>query len=378
MHNLLLLTALLALGAPPAAASEPAARGHGLEVELWAENDRDLFHSGDPLHVRFRTTESAYVAVIHLTTSGEVEFLHPRSPWDDGYVGGRRTHSVPGAGSYGRWSVRGPSGMGYIYAIASEEPLDFGAFRDRYGYGWSFGRLGRFVRGDPFYALDRITELLVPDWEYASYGVDYFSYHVGRRHVHPRYACYDGYGYGSGWGEYYYSCDRLLLLLRNDPHYYDTRHHRGYRGTYLAGTRRVEPRYRYKERAAAERGGAPPLRAGVYGGGDGSARPRPETRVRPEPEPRGEETGWAGDQERPTSRSEPPRTRPTLQRRPPERESPRAREREEVRPRVAPPPARERPEVREAPREQTRREPPPREERSRPSEEAPRVRPPGG
>jgi hypothetical protein len=376
MRNLILLAALLSLGASPAAA-DAAGREH-MEVEVWADNDRDYFHSGDALHVRFRTSESAYVAVLHLTTSGEVEFLYPRSPWDDGYVRGRRSYSLPASGSYSRWSARGPSGIGYVYVIASEEPLDFSAFRDRYGHGWNFWKLGRVVRGDPFYALDRITEQLVPDWDQANYAVDYFSYHVGRRHSHPRYACYDGYGYGGqGWGEYYYSCDRLRVLLGSDPYYYDGRYHRGYRGyrqrTYLADAHRAEPRYRYKERTAAERGDAPPLRAGSYGRtADPPARTRPESRVRPEPVAREEETRWGDDQQeprtRPAPRAEPPRSRPTLQRREPERES--------VRPRASPPPARE--PQREAPREQPRSEPPPRTEHSRPSEEAPRVRPPGG
>ncbi|MDP9349091.1 MAG: DUF4384 domain-containing protein, partial [Gemmatimonadota bacterium] len=308
MRNLILLAALLSLGASPAAAAEAAVHGNDLEVEVWAENDRDYFHSGDPLHVRFRTSESAYVAVIHLSTSGEVEFLYPRSPWDDGYVRGRRSYSLPAAGSYARWSARGPSGIGYVYVVASEEPLDFSAFRDRYGHDWSFWKLGRAVRGDPYYALDRITEQLVRDPEYAGYAVDYFTYHVGRRHSYPRYACYDGYGYGGqGWGEYYYSCDRLRVLLGSDPYYYDGHYRRRYRGygqrTYLADAHRAEPRYRYKERTAAERGDAPPLRAGSYGNtgntGDASARTRPETRVRPEPEAREEGAAWRDDQQEP-------------------------------------------------------------------------------
>lgn len=398
MRNHFLLGALLLLGAAPAAGAPPgaasAARGHDLQVELWAENDRDFFRPGESIRVRFRASESAYVAVLHLSTDGEVEFLYPRSPRDEGYVRGRRSYSLPHGSAYASWPVRGSSGIGYFYVIASEEPLDFDGFRDRYG-GWDFRHVGRQVRGDPYYALDRITEVLLPDADHVNHAVDYFSYHVGRRHSYPRYACYDRYGYGSGggWGEYYHSCDRLVVLLRNDPYYYDSRYHRGYRTrrVYLSDAGYSQPRHRYKEGAAAQRDAGPPLRTGsAAGDGYEGARVRQPGRARPEPAPRGEASPVDWDlqaqqgppqQGRPRG-SEPQRVRPTLQRRPQEQESPRQRE-ESPRQREAPParePVREQPRepVREPPRSEPREERP-REERSRPPEGAsPRVTPPGG
>jgi len=234
------------------------------------------------------------------------------------------------------------------------------------------------VRGDPFYVFDRLTRELVPDPEYTTHAVDYFTYHLGRRHSYPRYACYDGYRSGYGWwGEHYDSCDRLRLALRHDPYYYDTRYNRGYRRTYLTGARDAQPRHRYKEPETARRESSPPLRR-ESAGSSGSTWSRVEapSRRRPEPEAR-DEPQWreASREEQeprqgtPSRSQDPQRPRPTLQRRPPEQEAPK--------PRADPPrrePAREAP-----PREQPRNEPPKRErppEENRPRVERPES-PPG-
>lgn len=390
MRNLLLTAAFLTLGVPAAAAADPLpAAGYDLRVELWAENDRDHFRYGDRVRLRFRTSESAYVAVLHLSPDGELEFLHPRSPWDDGYVYGRRAHAVSHGPGHRDWRVRASSGMGYVYVIASETPLDFHAFRDRYGDGWAFRRIGHVIHGDPFYALDRVTGMLVRDAAYGNHAVDYYTYHVGRRHDYPRYACYDGYAAGyRGWGEHYHSCDRLRVLLLDDPYYYDTRYYdgyrQGYRRGYLSGARASQPRHRYKEREEAVRRDLPPLRARPGRGGDeagsrpeerarpeGRSRPEPGARVSPSPysvaewerrqqgqrEPEQQQRPRREEAKRPERRADPPRTRPTLQRREPERER--------AKPRAAPP---RRAEPR---REEPRAAPPPREERTRPSEERP-------
>jgi hypothetical protein len=397
---LVLLAASGAAGAPPAvaaaipAADAPAAPAYDLRVRVWADGDRDLFRAGERVRVQFHATRSAYVAVIHLTTDGEVEFLYPRSPRDDGYVYGGRNYTVPAYGGLGDWRVRGSSGIGYLYVVASEQPLDFGAFEDRYRDRWEYRRIGSGVRGDPYYALDRIAELLVPDWDYGDFATDYYAYHVGSRHAYPRYACYDGYADPYSWGGHYDRCDRLVVLLRNDPYYYDPRRYRRAHGYYLADRRRVaQPQHRYKEPGAAVgrdydygRGrdyGAPPLRrSGGTSGQDVDARIRPEPRTRPDAPIRERRTELqqvqqqrrSTEQERRRAREEQERrrederSRPVLQRRPTEPET--------SRPRVTAP---QREPRREAPPERTREAPPPRQERPRPpsDEGGARVRPGG-
>ena len=146
MKKLLSILALVAVcgtaaPAPALAAGSsavaPAADEHDLRVRVWAENDRDYFRAGDRVRLQFRTSESGYAAVVHLDTDGEVEILYPRSPHDDGYVRGDRTYTLPYGGGSSHWSVRGAPGIGYVFAVFSEDPLDFGAFRDRYGSGWA-------------------------------------------------------------------------------------------------------------------------------------------------------------------------------------------------------------------------------------------------
>ncbi|HEX2091102.1 MAG TPA: DUF4384 domain-containing protein [Longimicrobiaceae bacterium] len=380
MHILLAFLALLATagtaqavpapGAEPGSVSSPPPDRQEPRVRLWVENERDYFRAGERIRLQFRADRSAYVAVVHLTTDGEVEFLFPNAPWEDGFVHAGRTYALPYTSGYRYLTINGSPGIGYFFAIASDEPLDFRAFQDRYGRGWEFRRV---VRGDPFYALDRIADILV-DRAYGSYSTDYYGYHVGRRHPYPRYACYDGYADPYFWGGYYDRCDRLVVLLRSDPYYYDTRRYRGYRRSYLAD-RREQPLHRYKERGVADRNGVPPLRPSTgWDGGDRGSRSEEVSRSRPEPSERGdgfsrpEAREWQQPQQGSRGRGEErsrteERSRPTLQRRPAEIET--------SRPRVTAPqrePQREPP-----PREQSR--PEPREERTRPTEEA-RVRPP--
>jgi len=133
MNKILPLLALLAVcgtagavparasGVPAAAAAAPD-QGYGLRVRVWADADRDEFRSGERIRMQFNATRSAYAAVVHITTDGEVEFLYPRSPWDDGYVQGGRSYSLPyaGAGYASSWTVRGAPGIGYVFVIASD------------------------------------------------------------------------------------------------------------------------------------------------------------------------------------------------------------------------------------------------------------------
>ena len=394
----------------PAAATAAPEQGYDLRVRIWADADRDQFRSGERIRMQFNATRSAYAAVVHITTDGEVEFLFPRSPWDDGYVQGGRSYSLPyaGGGYASSWTVRGAPGIGYVFVIASDEPLDFRGFQDGRGRSsWGYRTIGSSFRGDPYYALDRIVEQLVPDPDYTYYVTDSYAYHVGGRHAYPRWACYDGYADAYAWGGYYDRCDRLRVLLRYDPYYYQPRRYQRSRGYYLADRyyadgRRRQPEHRYKEPRAADgrdgygdraRGGSydvpPPRRSG--GSYD------PPARTRPEPRSGGEDGGgytradWQQGQQ-PTQegkrqREERPRTeertRPTLQRRPTEPETSRPRVTAPQRePRRESPPQREAPREappqRESTRERPRSEPSSNHERSRPSAGgSARVRPGG-
>ncbi len=334
-------------------------------VRVWMDDERDVFRVGDRSRVLVRTDRDAYVAVLHIDTNGDVEVLHPRSPGDDGYLRGGRVHLLHPRG-YSYLSVRGGYGIGYVLAIASDEPLDGRVLRDLY-----YRRTGSWsseygVYGDPFRAMERFERMLTGGYGYSE--SDYYSYHVGRRYTHPRYACYDNYGswYGNR-NTYYDSCDRVRVLLVQVPYYYDTRYYRGDRRVYYASrsngyyyddryARRTQPTHGYKERTD--------VRDDAGGRRTDSRRPAP-----PAARGAGSYTADRDAQQEPRV-TRPERTRPTFERRPPEASSGARR--------AEPPPRREAPAAR---REEPRREAPPRQERpsreSAPAERSsPRVRPP--
>jgi len=374
----------------------------GPTTRVWLENDRDLFSPGALTRVYVRSNQDAYVAVMHVTPDGDVEMLWPRDPGDDGYLEGGRAYALSSRTGSRYVRLGYGYGIGYVFSVTSDEPLDLRRFRDFYYRRTTAWNASYNVVGDPFHAMERFARDLVPGYDEGYGSLDYYSYHVGSsRYRYPRYACYDSYGsWYTSRSPYYDGCDRIRVLLVEVPYYYDTRYYRGDRALYWRrwyandyyayAARRRDPQHGYKEggssRGSYGNGNVPPLRRG---GGTTTARGG-DTRY-------GGGRGNAGDDAQ-EPRTTPSRTRPTLQRRPTEADpvyvSPRSEPRSEPRsqePRAAEPrreSPRSEPRVREAPTErresppqrapETRRESPPSRESggggSRGSD-APRVRP---
>ncbi|HUE96262.1 MAG TPA: DUF4384 domain-containing protein [Longimicrobiaceae bacterium] len=236
------LTIVLAsatLGAGPAEAQVGA--------RIWLEEEPDYFRRGDRMNVSFSVSDDAYVAVVHVDTDGNLDFVYPASPWDNEFVRGGRIHSLPTRGG-SSWTVRGRAGIGYFYLIVSPDPLDFSYFRGRGSMPWDWGYAGRVISGDPFVAFDQLSRMLLPRWPYAPYAFDYYSDYVGGVHRYPTYACSDRYlDYGWGWTPSYGACGRLDYFLRDHPYYYDTRLYRGDRRGFLREYDRLDPRHGFKE-----------------------------------------------------------------------------------------------------------------------------------
>lgn len=234
-------------------------------VRVWVDNHRDFFRSSDRLRVRVRSEYDAYLAVFHIDTNGDVDILFPRSEHDDGWVERGRTLTLGSRGRYDYLNVRGGHGVGYVMAVALEEPLELWRVRDLYRPRFAGWDDGRSIYGDPFYAMDEIVRAVVPETSYGYESVDYYTYHMGRRYDYPRYACYDGYG--DWYNDYSYSyygrsrCDRVRVILINRPWYYDTYRWRGsrrvYYDRYYYRTARNRPLHGYKERTESQ---APPAR----------------------------------------------------------------------------------------------------------------------
>ena len=353
MHRLLLT--VFAVGAMAGSAPATAqAQGYypsvGADARVWIQNDRDVFRRGDRLDVRFRVSHDAYVAVFHIDPDGYLDVVYPASPWDNEFVRGQRTQTVRMRGN-STWTVRNSSGIGYFYIVASPGPLDFASFRGSAGSPWDWGYAGRTVRGDPFLAFDQITRLLLP-WGNEPYSVDYYSYHVGRIHSYPTFACSDRY-YSGGWGwtPSYGSCSRLNGFLRGQPYYYDTRRYRNDRRVVLRQWDRLDPRHGFKEspgqpaRPVTPRDNRAPAPSAQPAPGVDRREPVP-ARPAPERATPARETPPRATPSRPpargeTSRSTPPAARPAREpareparSTPPQRSTPAARPaRETSRPR---------------------------------------------
>lgn len=283
--------------------------GPQVGARVWVENQRDYFRRGDRADVRFSVSDDAYVAVGHIDTEGNFEFLYPASPWDNEFVRGGRIHTLPLRGS--AWTVRGRPGIGYFYIVASPTPLDFGAFGAARGSPWDWGYAGRVVRGDPFLAFDQLTRMLLPGWPYAPYAVDYHSYYVEGIHRYPAYACSDfRYSAGWGWSPSYGSCAGMDHFLRQNPYYFDTRRYRGDRRAYLRRYDSLDPRHGFKESPLA------PARGTTPGAPRRDERGTTDTPVRTtEPERRPANTGSSRPAAQPAGTSQ---ARPSGDRRPQE------------------------------------------------------------
>ncbi|MEX2583342.1 MAG: DUF4384 domain-containing protein [Gemmatimonadota bacterium] len=324
-----LATFLVGLGVTPGptpAQAQGFFPGQQIGARVWIENDRDYFRRGDRLDVRFSVSDDAYVAVVHIDSDGNMDFLYPASPWDNEYVRGGRVNTLPIRSGSG-WTVRGRAGIGYVYIIASPSPLDFAYFRGRTGSPWDWGYAGRAVRGDPFLAFQQIGRMLVP-WSSTPYVDDFYSYYVDGFHRYPSYACSDRY-HDSGWGWYpsYSSCGQMDYFLRDYPDYYDTRRYRGDRRGYLGQYDNLDPLHGFKEnpdrpaaRGVNPRNAQPDLRGGAVE--RGSASPDAPARgvdrrdpvpARPVPERSNEPDRRAAPERRPsgTAAPEPTRAEPT-------------------------------------------------------------------
>jgi hypothetical protein len=302
------------LAAASAAVERSAGRQRGLDVRVWTEDAREVFNAGDRTRVFFRATRDAYVAVLHIDTNGNLQVLFPASPSEDGRVAARRLYALPTSGLGRWWTVDGNPGIGYLFTVASDEPLEFRNIRGAFGYRPAARQDGRAVYGDPYDAIERISHLLVPGWHEVERALDVYAYHVGGRFTHPRYACYDGYGtWAYSRSASYGSCERVRLLLGHHPGYYDAR---GLDAGWLEQRRAAERDTRtYAGRTGGDRlrggGDAPPVRDFR------DVRPT-ELRQPPQGGERGRDAGAGSSRgtQAPASRREPPaRAHPTLERR---------------------------------------------------------------
>jgi hypothetical protein len=385
---------------------------HAQEVQeprIWLDREVDpVLEAGDRVRIYYRTEADAYVAILQIDTDGTTRMLYPRSPTENHYARADRDYRLLFPRS-AYWNVDDRPGVGYFFVVTSPTPFDFSDFGySYYDGGWDLSAAGSTVYSDPYVAIDDYVARLVPDWEYADYGLNFISYNVGGAHEFPRFLCYQCHGFRpySTWNPYRYACVNFRVVVYDDPYFYPSYRYPADRVVIVGPRNPARPRFEFKARARGEagtpvtvvrqgRGDDPPSVAGRPRSDQSTDRGRPVAspptgRARPSDpdEPRSTSTPYADPSDRaaPTSAgpdrgrvTSPPTgdrapRRPTLQRRsdlpdqrtrrPPETARPRS-----AQPRPSPQPS----------RPSTRRPENPRAEPSaRPRSQRPSTRRPSG
>jgi len=257
-----LLTIAAPLGAGNARALAASAGDHDAPgIRVWISS-RDLFHRGDRPRVFYRTERDAFVTVLRVDTDGRVDVLFPRGPDDDNYAYGGTTYAVSGSGRNEAFVVDDDPGVGYLFAVASEEPFDYHALLDGQRWDTRLASGGR-VHGDPLQTLEEMVVQTLPEG-YTDFDTHLIPYYVEQRYDYPRFVCYDCHAYMpySYWDPYSAWCPRYTLVVWHDPFYYypsywyPTRYYGGTRVVYVnpGGGTSDRGRYVFKDRGNSEPG----------------------------------------------------------------------------------------------------------------------------
>ncbi|MBC7789078.1 MAG: DUF4384 domain-containing protein [Anaerolineae bacterium] len=212
-------------------------------IRLWLASD-DVLRYGERADVYFRADDDAFVAVVRIDTDGRMHLLYPESEHRSGRIRGGRTYQAS-PGGYGSFTASEPAGLGFIFAMVSHEPFDFGNVG--LGNRSHFAGLGR-VGGDPFFAIEELANRLLDGG--AAYALDYVEYHVGRRANYPRYVNYDCYAgrISIFWNPFSYRC-RDYHVAYHDSYYYSNRYYSGRHVVYVREPRR--PHFDFKTETSA-------------------------------------------------------------------------------------------------------------------------------
>ena len=172
----------------------------GPPVNVWI--DGYSFFYGERLRAYFQTEPGAYVTVVRVTTRGDLKVLYPHTPTvqraftSDLLVDDEVPYATDAA-----FYLNEPSGVGFVFAIASYTPFDYRAVTS--GGRWSTLQFtaNRYQdpREDPFTVVNRfLTRTLSRRTDYS---VDYIEYEVrgGGRYRTRQYS-------SLGYDDLYFQC----------------------------------------------------------------------------------------------------------------------------------------------------------------------------
>ncbi len=240
--SLALLALPLVGAARPADATTPAgALAVPPGIRIWTSHG-DTYRRGEAVRVFFRTENDAYVTIFRVDTDGRVRILFPRDPSDPNRAHGGETYTVDDMGDGDAFIVDDYPGVGYVFAVASDDPFDYDALTA--SDHWSLQQVaylsdGR-IHGDPYSSLDDLAHHLMTDG-YTDYDTHLLPYYVEQRYDYPRFLCYDCHAYVpyAYWNPYSHFCSRFSLFVYYDPYYfypsywYPTRYYGGTNVVYV-------------------------------------------------------------------------------------------------------------------------------------------------
>ncbi|MEP6571841.1 MAG: DUF4384 domain-containing protein [Gemmatimonadota bacterium] len=217
-------------------------------VNVWLDHEQP-FRRGDRARVYFKSERDSYVTVARIDTDGRLRVLFPSEPWEDNFAAGGRTFEVLGQRDGAAFTVDDYPGVGYIFAVSSDEPFTFDDFSRDDGWDYRLIEDGR-VRGDPYVAMTDFASRIAGREEY-DYDVD--TYDVERHYDYPRFLCYDCHSYASfnAWNPYDSFCARFRIVVYDDSYYYPYRYARN-RNVVIDRPRRPQPRFVFKDNHGGE------------------------------------------------------------------------------------------------------------------------------
>jgi hypothetical protein len=225
---------------PPTPPLLPWRHDRDSRVSVWTDRDAP-YRRRDVARVFASARVDTYLTVFRIDTDGGLRVLFPREPWEEAWVrGGRVVEVAADDASPGGFQVDDYPGVGYVFAVTSEEPFDYsGLVR---GDQWDYREIanGR-IHGDPYVAISDLAGQISPD---AAYDYDVTPYYVERHYDYPRFVCYDCHTYApyASWNPYGASCTRYRVVIYDDPYYYP---YQAYGGRVVVPGRppRLQPRY---------------------------------------------------------------------------------------------------------------------------------------
>ncbi len=147
-----------------------------LDVEVWVDKGEGAtYYPGEDIKIYFQASRDCYLVIYNIDARGYVHLLYPYDSADDYYVEGGRVYRIPDRFDDYDLTVNGPSGVEYIQAVASLEPLVLPNFPGEYSYE---GEIYAYQLDgeDPFEFMAEINAEIAP-YDYASdvciFSVDY-------------------------------------------------------------------------------------------------------------------------------------------------------------------------------------------------------------